>query len=140
MESAVAVSVAEFAQVAEQLDRGVVLADLLRVDKGVDALPCLFAFAGQCVQVAVAGGGRLALHKTVQRSVPMTLVSAGLPQIAELAGDAKSYAERLFRFPLIGNLEPDDARRALWQPAQDEGVEFSVDALDKAIVVTGGYP
>jgi AAA+ ATPase superfamily predicted ATPase len=40
-----------------------------------------------------------ALHKMVQRKLPITLVGAGLPQIAELAGDAKSYAERLFKFP-----------------------------------------
>jgi hypothetical protein len=31
-----------------------------------------------------------ALHKTVQRALPVTMVGAGLPQIAELAGDAKS--------------------------------------------------
>lgn len=30
-----------------------------------------------------------ALHKMVQRKLPITLVGAGLPQIAELAGDAK---------------------------------------------------
>ena len=40
-----------------------------------------------------------ALHKTVQRSLPITLVAAGLPQIPRLAGEAKSYAERLFKFP-----------------------------------------
>ena len=40
-----------------------------------------------------------AIDKTVQRSLPTILVGAGLPQIAELAGDAKSYAERLFKFP-----------------------------------------
>src|SRR5207247_1440980 len=32
-----------------------------------------------------------ALHKTVQRSLPITMVAAGLPQLPELAGDAKSY-------------------------------------------------
>jgi hypothetical protein len=31
------------------------------------------------------------------------MVGAGLPQIAQLAGDAKSYAERLFQFPTIEN-------------------------------------
>jgi hypothetical protein len=81
-----------------------------------------------------------ALHKTVQRQVPVTLVGAGLPQIAELAGDAKSYAERLFKFPVIGNLSRDDARRALSEPAQAEGVEFAAAALDRAVEVTGGYP
>ncbi len=81
-----------------------------------------------------------ALHKTVQRSLPVTLVGAGLPQIAELAGDAKSYAERLFKFPSIGNLKGSDARRALAEPAHEEGAQFEEGALDRAVEVTGGYP
>lgn len=81
-----------------------------------------------------------ALHKTVQRALPITMVAAGLPQIAELAGDARSYAERLFEFPAIGNLADIDARRALAEPAQQEGAAFAADALDRAVAVTGGYP
>lgn len=81
-----------------------------------------------------------ALHKTVQRELPITMVGAGLPQIAELAGDAKSYAERLFQFPAIENLSPADARRALEEPAAVEGVAFEPAALDLAVELTGGYP
>ncbi len=81
-----------------------------------------------------------ALHKVVQRKLPVTMVGAGLPQIAELAGDAKSYAERLFKFPVIGNLTPPEARRALAEPAAVEHVGFHDDALDKAVDLTGGYP
>lgn len=81
-----------------------------------------------------------ALHKMVQRKLPITLVGAGLPQIAELAGDAKSYAERLFKFPSIGNLSDVDARAALLQPALDEGAAYTDDALDAAVGVTEGYP
>jgi hypothetical protein len=43
-----------------------------------------------------------ALHRCVQRQLPVTIVGAGLPQLRALAGDAKSYAERLFDFPTIG--------------------------------------
>lgn len=82
----------------------------------------------------------MALHKTVQRGLPVTLVGAGLPQMAELAGDAKSYAERLFTFPTIDVLTPPDARRAFAEPARDEGAEYEPAALDLAISVTGGYP
>ncbi|MFF2388107.1 AAA family ATPase [Agromyces sp. NPDC058104] len=81
-----------------------------------------------------------AVHKTVQRKLPITLVGAGLPQIAELAGDAKSYAERLFKFPVIGSLSDDDARRALVEPALVEGVVFDDDAVELAIEITQGYP
>lgn len=81
-----------------------------------------------------------AIHKTVQRALPVTMVGAGLPQIAELAGDAKSYAERLFRFPTIGDLSDEDARRALVEPAAEEGATFTNEALDRALQVTGRYP
>lgn len=81
-----------------------------------------------------------ALHKTVQRGLPVTMVGAGLPQIAELAGDAKSYSERLFKFPRIGNLNDKDARAALTAPAQAEEADYTHEALDLAIEVTGGYP
>lgn len=81
-----------------------------------------------------------ALHKMVQRKLPITMVGAGLPQIAELAGDAKSYAERLFKFPAIGMLASGDAREALARPAMDEGIEYHEAALTTAVELTGGYP
>lgn len=81
-----------------------------------------------------------AVHKTVQRALPVTMVGAGLPQIAELAGDAKSYAERLFQFPTIGHLSDDDARRALAEPAQEEGAAYTEEALNLALRMTGRYP
>ena len=40
-----------------------------------------------------------ALHKTVQRALPITLVGAGLPQLPRLAGEAKSYACLLYTSP-----------------------------------------
>lgn len=81
-----------------------------------------------------------ALHKVVQRKLPVTMVATGLPQIAELAGDAKSYAERLFKFSAIGNLSSEDAQAALQRPAQQEGASFSDGALTRAVEITGGYP
>lgn len=81
-----------------------------------------------------------ALHKTVQKKLPITMVAAGLPQIAELASEAKSYAERLFKFPKIDHLGPDDARRALTEPAGDSGVRYDDDALELCLEVTDGYP
>lgn len=81
-----------------------------------------------------------AVHKTVQRKLPITFVGAGLPQIAELAGDAKSYAERLFQFPKIDSLEDEDARKALIEPARAEGVDFESDAVALALEISQGYP
>lgn len=82
----------------------------------------------------------MAIHKTVQRALPITLVGAGLPQIAELDGDAKSYSERLFTFPKISSLEGDAARDAFAKPAEEEGVEWPADALERATHLTEGYP
>ena len=41
----------------------------------------------------------MATHKTNQLNLPLVLLGAGLPQIVGLAGQSKSYAERLFRLP-----------------------------------------
>jgi hypothetical protein len=81
-----------------------------------------------------------ALHKTVQRQLPITLVGAGLPQLPRLAGEAKSYAERLFQFPMIGKLNADEAARALSEPAAALGVEFTDDAVIAIVEYTEGYP
>ncbi|PPF65928.1 ATP-binding protein [Clavibacter michiganensis] len=81
-----------------------------------------------------------AIHKTVQRSLPVTFVGAGLPQIAELVGDAKSYSERLFTFPRIDSLDAEDARAALVEPAAAEGATFDTEAVDLAVQITSGYP
>jgi hypothetical protein len=83
----------------------------------------------------------MALHKTVQRSLPITLVGAGLPQLPRLAGEAKSYAERLFRFPHIGQLDPNrEGREALVRPAADLGVVFEDGAVAAVMEYTEGYP
>jgi Cdc6-like AAA superfamily ATPase len=81
-----------------------------------------------------------ALHRTVQRSLPVVLVGAGLPQLPGKMGRAKSYAERLFDFPQIGPLSEAAARLALSKPAEDEGVKIQPEALDRIIQETRGYP
>lgn len=67
-------------------------------------------------------------------------VGAGLPQIAKLAGDAKSYSERLFRYPEVGPLSPSDAADAIRVPLQKSNVQITPDALQLIIEQTGGYP
>lgn len=81
-----------------------------------------------------------AVHRTVQLNLPVVLVGAGLPQLPGLAGDAKSYAERLFEFPQIGSLDDTDARAVLELPAGDQDVRFTDDALVALLEHTHGYP
>ena len=82
----------------------------------------------------------VALHKISQKDLPVLFFGAGLPQVAALSGDAKSYAERLFHYPAVGALQRDDARTAIRQPIQGEGQSISEDALLEVLSRTQGYP
>lgn len=81
-----------------------------------------------------------ALHRSAQRSLPVVLLGAGLPQLPGKMGRAKSYAERLFDFPQIGPLSVEAARLAIRKPAAEQGVNVNEDALDQIIKETRGYP
>ncbi len=54
----------------------------------------------------------VAIHRSTQLNLPLVVVGAGLPQLPGLAGEARSYSERLFEFPEIGSLDDADARAA----------------------------
>ncbi len=82
----------------------------------------------------------MGLHRASQLRLPMTIAAAGLPNLATLAGEAKSYAERMFVFPAVGSLDAEQAREALVVPATDEGVHWSDDALDRVGELTMGFP
>ena len=81
-----------------------------------------------------------ALHRMAQRRLPVIMFGAGLPQVRGRMGQAKSYAERLFEFPAIGPLSPEDAKRAIAKPAKDEGVKIEPHALDAIVSQTQCYP
>ncbi|MFQ5623700.1 MAG: ATP-binding protein [Paracoccaceae bacterium] len=81
-----------------------------------------------------------ACHEAAQKGLPMILVGAGLPQIAALAGEAKSYAERLFQYPEVGALDRASARRVLVEPAQRAGVCYEDTALERIVAQTEAYP
>lgn len=81
-----------------------------------------------------------ALHRTGQNQLPVTMVAAGLPQLLGQTGRAKSYAERLFEFVRIGSLDDAAAREALCVPAEKEGAELEVEAVDVILAQTKGYP
>ena len=82
----------------------------------------------------------MAMHKLQQRQLPLVLLGAGLPILPGLAGESKSYAERLFNFPVVGALSEADAAKALRDPAQAVGVVFEVNALQEIYRLTKGYP
>jgi len=81
----------------------------------------------------------MALHIAAQDLLPITLVAAGLPQIAAKMGKAKTYAERLFEFPDIGKLDPESAMQALIVPAEKLNVRYTKTALKEILQQTKGY-
>jgi hypothetical protein len=82
----------------------------------------------------------MGMHKVNQRGLPILLIGAGLPQILGLAGNSKSYAERLFTYPRIGALPPDDAAAAISNPALAEGVAIEASAVTEIMRQTDRYP
>ena len=82
----------------------------------------------------------MAMHRVQQRQLPLVLLGAGLPILPGLAGESKSYAERLFSFPDIGALSERDTAKALKEPAQAAGVLFDPNALKEVFRLTKGYP
>ncbi len=81
-----------------------------------------------------------ACHELSQSSLPLIVVGAGLPHVPSVLSASKSYSERLFRYSRIDRLDRAQAERALRAPAQDEGADFTEDALEAMYAATGGYP
>lgn len=120
-------------------------------------LPDLFTLIGKAAQAAGRGWLLLvdevqylsegdlsalivALHRISQDGLPVLMVGAGLPQIARLAGEAKSYSERLFQYPTVGALDPASAGQAVEKPIIEEEASISPEALQTIIDRTKGYP
>lgn len=82
----------------------------------------------------------MSMHRMQQTASPMVLIGAGLPTVAKLAGEAKSYAERLFQYPMIGELNEEDVRDALLTPIRRYGVTMEREAISAIYRQTHGYP
>lgn len=93
----------------------------------------------QYVEVEQLAALITALHRTSQQQLPVVLVGAGLPHLTGRMGKAKSYAERLFDFPVIGPLAAEAAKRAIEIPVRNAGEEVAPDALDLIVEKTQGY-
>ncbi|MCQ6256205.1 ATP-binding protein [Pseudomonas sp. Q11] len=120
-------------------------------------LPDLFTVIGEAAQAAGKGWILLidevqylteadlsalivSIHRMSQEGLPVLLVGAGLPQVARLAGEAKSYAERLFLYPEVGALDQPSATQAVQKPILDEQASIDTAALDSIVDRTQGYP
>jgi hypothetical protein len=79
-------------------------------------------------------------HQGGQRNWPFLLALAGLPSLPRELSEAKSYAERLFTYREITQLEQDAARQALTEPAAGEGVSWEEEAVSYVVKETRSYP
>ncbi|MFH0726297.1 MAG: ATP-binding protein [Pseudomonadota bacterium] len=82
----------------------------------------------------------MAMHKMQQRRSPLLLIGAGLPILAGMAGESKSYAERLFNFPDIGPLSEGESTKAIKEPIEAAGEAIEAAALQDICRLTQGYP
>ncbi len=82
----------------------------------------------------------VAAHAAGQREWRVIFALAGLPSLPRVLAEAKSYAERLFYFENVKQLEHDSALKALLEPASDEGVEWETLAAEFVATETHGYP
>lgn len=85
-----------------------------------------------------------AAHRANQDGSPVAVVGAGLPILPQRLAAAKSYAERLFVFPMLGALDAEAARRAIVRPAEVaiEGrpVRYEERAVDAILAHAECYP
>ncbi|NHN87058.1 AAA family ATPase [Acetobacter sp. LMG 1627] len=82
----------------------------------------------------------MAMHRVMREGLPVVLMGAGLPHLVSMIGRAKSYAERLFEFPVLGPLAPAECEDALRTPAERAGVDFTPEAVAEVVRITRGYP
>jgi hypothetical protein len=80
------------------------------------------------------------LHRIAQKALPLLVFGAGLPQLAALVGEAKSYAERLFEFPPVAQLKPEESIAAVREPIRTAGARITDEALAQIVEQTEGYP
>ena len=123
-----------------QNDLTELLVHLGKVGKKINTGAILFIDEVQYLKDAEFEALMAAIHRCNQLGLPLVLIAAGLPKIAKIAGDIKSYAERLFKFIPVDKLQEDDAKQALIQPAKKLGVQFTDAALSEILLQTDCYP
>ncbi|MGK5086708.1 ATP-binding protein [Bdellovibrionota bacterium FG-2] len=123
-----------------ELDLVMLLEEIGRAAKQAKTALVLFVDELQYVEESEFAALISALHRCTQQRLPVCVVGAGLPQLRGRAGNAKSYAERLFDYPMIGPLNDFAAEQALVKPAEIQSVTFAPDAIKEIVVQARGYP
>jgi hypothetical protein len=76
----------------------------------------------------------------VQRAEPrVRVVLSGLPTLSLNLKRARTYAERMFRHVVVGNLDREDAWDALGIPLAGSGRSFALSLIGQIVEDTAGY-
>lgn len=85
--------------------------------------------------------GLLGALGAVQRQQPrVRIIVCGLPTLSLNLKRARTYAERMFRHAVVGNLERDAAEEALAIPLAAAGRSFGLSLIGEIVEQTAGYP
>lgn len=83
----------------------------------------------------------LAAFAAIQRDVPrVRVVLCGLPTLSLNLKRARTYAERMFRHVVLGNLERGDAWDAIGIPLSSSDRSFATSLVGEIVESTDGYP
>ncbi|MDR2610914.1 MAG: ATP-binding protein [Clostridiales Family XIII bacterium] len=81
----------------------------------------------------------MAAHRASQEAYRFIAVIAGLPTLPRILADINSYAERLYRYRSLAELDAESSRDALTEPSLARGVRWEDDAASLAVAETGGF-
>lgn len=80
------------------------------------------------------------VHRCSQDGLPVYSVFAGLPNLVGDVAKAATYAERMFTVADLGPLTPAQVVRAVVEPAEELGVQWSPEATEKVADHSDGFP
>jgi type II secretory pathway predicted ATPase ExeA len=78
-------------------------------------------------------------HRASQERYRLVIAVAGLPTLPAKLAEVNSYAERLYGFSEIRELDDDASRIALLEPSASKGVSWDEEAVTNVISTTAGF-
>jgi hypothetical protein len=81
----------------------------------------------------------MAAHRASQEAYRFIVVIAGLPTLPRILADINSYAERLYEYRPLIELDKDSSRIALTEPSTARGVVWEEEAASLVVSETRGF-
>lgn len=78
-------------------------------------------------------------HRANQERYRLVITVAGLPTLPGKLAETNSYAERLYHYSELRELEPEASRTALLEPSAAKGVKWDEAAVSHVVETTSGF-